>query len=326
MSVNSPDTAPASIRRNGKLASCEPCRKNKTKCGHEQPTCNACIKRGKQPECFYHPAPLSRSRFSLYRNPHMGATTTIGNVANTNSIGINDQHSIARSSIHSSIEDQHMDVTTLASSTLPIIVDATMDISDDGDMAGSGIPAEPVLLQQMLEIISAMANHASGVTVLLEAYYHYIHTHLVPSRFLRAFNNDIQRACQALWDGETYSIQAARKLAISLLASTMIEFSPKTTWSPGTFEEMLTGTQLRWEIVGLWFTIAARSAAYGLGNNNARRADVQIQLETLARHGVACLDIVRKVRSTNTDVQIWLAYEQLKLNVSMRGIRGMVTA
>lgn len=47
-------------RKNGKLASCEPCRKAKVRCDHSRPTCARCRRRGLTSRCFYHPAPLTR--------------------------------------------------------------------------------------------------------------------------------------------------------------------------------------------------------------------------------------------------------------------------
>ena len=49
-------------RRNGKPASCEPCRVNKTKCDHGMPKCDRCKQRGIEERCFYHPAPLTKAR------------------------------------------------------------------------------------------------------------------------------------------------------------------------------------------------------------------------------------------------------------------------
>jgi hypothetical protein len=49
-------------RRNGKPASCEPCRINKTKCDHGMPKCDRCKQRGIEERCFYHPAPLTKPR------------------------------------------------------------------------------------------------------------------------------------------------------------------------------------------------------------------------------------------------------------------------
>ncbi|KAF2868108.1 hypothetical protein BDV95DRAFT_157941 [Massariosphaeria phaeospora] len=50
-----------SYRRNGKLQSCEPCRKAKLRCDHMMPTCGRCARRNKPEECSYHPAPLTKS-------------------------------------------------------------------------------------------------------------------------------------------------------------------------------------------------------------------------------------------------------------------------
>lgn len=50
-----------SYRRNGKLQSCEPCRKGKLRCDHMMPTCGRCARRNKAEQCIYHPAPLTRA-------------------------------------------------------------------------------------------------------------------------------------------------------------------------------------------------------------------------------------------------------------------------
>lgn len=48
-------------RRNGKLQSCEPCRKSKLKCDHVVPVCGRCVKRRCADKCVYHPHPLTVS-------------------------------------------------------------------------------------------------------------------------------------------------------------------------------------------------------------------------------------------------------------------------
>ncbi|KAK5109875.1 hypothetical protein LTR62_006482 [Meristemomyces frigidus] len=53
-----------SYRRNGKLFSCEPCRRGKLRCDHTSPVCQRCAKRNKPDQCVYHPAPLTKPRGS----------------------------------------------------------------------------------------------------------------------------------------------------------------------------------------------------------------------------------------------------------------------
>ncbi|KAJ5493522.1 hypothetical protein N7463_009609 [Penicillium fimorum] len=50
--------AMATPRRNGQLASCEPCRTSKLRCDHSSPICGRCERRGLH--CTYHPAPLTQ--------------------------------------------------------------------------------------------------------------------------------------------------------------------------------------------------------------------------------------------------------------------------
>ncbi|QIX00999.1 hypothetical protein AMS68_006516 [Peltaster fructicola] len=49
-------------RKNGKPASCEPCRKAKVRCDHSRPTCGRCRRKRIISRCWYHPAPLTKDR------------------------------------------------------------------------------------------------------------------------------------------------------------------------------------------------------------------------------------------------------------------------
>ncbi|KAI1827527.1 hypothetical protein F4861DRAFT_493033 [Xylaria intraflava] len=49
-------------RRNGRLQSCEPCRKSKLKCDHVVPVCSRCVRRKCTDKCVYHPNPLTKKR------------------------------------------------------------------------------------------------------------------------------------------------------------------------------------------------------------------------------------------------------------------------
>lgn len=50
----------SSLRRNGLLSSCEPCRKAKLRCDHAIP-CGRCRRRKRTPQCVYHPAPMTKA-------------------------------------------------------------------------------------------------------------------------------------------------------------------------------------------------------------------------------------------------------------------------
>lgn len=52
----------ASLRRNGKKSSCEPCRKSKLSCDHIRPVCGRCQRRRASERCIYHPAPMSNGQ------------------------------------------------------------------------------------------------------------------------------------------------------------------------------------------------------------------------------------------------------------------------
>lgn len=62
-----------SFRRNGKLLSCEPCRKSKLRCDHNMPSCGRCQRRGIPSQCIYHPAPMTRRPTSGSDSPQPAA-------------------------------------------------------------------------------------------------------------------------------------------------------------------------------------------------------------------------------------------------------------
>lgn len=76
----------ALTRRNGLLQACESCRKAKARCDHETPTCHRCARR--KVTCIYEPAPMTKS----HNIPVSGDTT------DTPSVGLVQQHQIRRNS------------------------------------------------------------------------------------------------------------------------------------------------------------------------------------------------------------------------------------
>lgn len=56
---STPDRKMSSLRRNGLLSSCEPCRRSKLKCDHTIP-CGRCRRRKRPTQCIYHPAPMTK--------------------------------------------------------------------------------------------------------------------------------------------------------------------------------------------------------------------------------------------------------------------------
>ncbi|KAI6085201.1 hypothetical protein F4821DRAFT_154404 [Hypoxylon rubiginosum] len=63
-------------RRNGKLQSCEPCRRSKLRCDHVVPACGRCVRRRCVDQCVYHPNPLTQSRRASEITPLTPVTST----------------------------------------------------------------------------------------------------------------------------------------------------------------------------------------------------------------------------------------------------------
>ena len=66
------------LRRNGKVASCEPCRRSKLSCDHATPVCGRCQRRRVPDRCVYHPAPMANK--TTQRRPSLhGSGSSNGN-------------------------------------------------------------------------------------------------------------------------------------------------------------------------------------------------------------------------------------------------------
>lgn len=80
-----PDCKMSSLRRNGLLSSCEPCRRSKLKCDHTTP-CGRCRRRKRPTQCVYHPAPMTRLQRSESRKspgPYERSLTGIRSAADS---------------------------------------------------------------------------------------------------------------------------------------------------------------------------------------------------------------------------------------------------
>ncbi|KAL2843611.1 hypothetical protein BJX68DRAFT_257432 [Aspergillus pseudodeflectus] len=63
----------ATLRKNGQLPSCEPCRTSKLRCDHTTPVCQRCVARNRAERCVYHPCPLTKPRDTRQRKEQVRA-------------------------------------------------------------------------------------------------------------------------------------------------------------------------------------------------------------------------------------------------------------
>ncbi|KAI1774396.1 hypothetical protein F4818DRAFT_448867 [Hypoxylon cercidicola] len=74
-------------RRNGKLQSCEPCRRSKLRCDHVVPACGRCVRRRCVDQCIYHPNPLTQVRRSR-RTSELAPLTLVTSTIDEGSVNI----------------------------------------------------------------------------------------------------------------------------------------------------------------------------------------------------------------------------------------------
>ncbi|CZT14228.1 uncharacterized protein RCC_00203 [Ramularia collo-cygni] len=294
-------TTPAS-RRNGKPASCEPCRRGKIRCDHQRPICGRCQHRGITAKCFYHPAPLTKPRGDGSVRPRHAYNSLTPSTININNPGLPDHH-------HASVSPN-----TEA-------VQYALHAGNESDVRRSQFQDSEVNLRrqvdEIMEILDTL-QHLEEIHQLISYYQAHAQVALVPSPIMLYATNklfDISREISSHQAGGDTG--AIRKLANDILnnTSTPVVVHPNLDFEA--FVDMLTGRDLRLEMLGIVFTVAARARACTLPRHGGELNDRL--LFHLFKAGHACLILSRELAPTVNDVMIWLSFEMTRLHTNAQG-------
>lgn len=285
-------------RRNGRLASCEPCRVGKMRCGHEQPICGRCQSRGLAARCFYHAAPLTKPR-------HIAGISqgALGP-------GTADRQQLLtpnRTAVHPAFHPQPAVQPDQYSSNI-LIVQPLRFFSHENDHEKH--------VQDVIKILGRFRD-LEYISWLLQDYTEAAQTSLVPGPMLLYITSTFFDTASK------YSLQEAapprdglRSLAELILGNTAknVDVSPDMDYKA--FLDMYTRDNLRIETVGAVLALATRSHIFHVARGEQRRVNfVQEMFEATAM----CIDVARVVGPVVNDMIVWLSFEMLRLTSNAQG-------
>lgn len=298
-----------SRRRNGKAASCEPCRKRKTRCDHGRPVCKRCRQRGQQSTCFYHPAPLTRRISSIsYGNAIDCDTTTEPEIRTGHSISAN--HANTSSDILNYRTEHECGVRDIGEAS----TNRNME-SPSQDFMTHYKPNHGERVASIAETISHLRDFGF-INDLVCTYYSNSRASVIPSSLilcaLSSLSNSI--ATFNLFRNEIYDNDNILRFGEAVLRSTSTRIST-TSLSHSDFMNLYTGENPRLEYLGIVFSVAARSCLIGLAKDGEQH-DAFIQ--DMFSCSTTCLCLAREITPVN-DMLVWLGQDYLMLMACMKG-------
>nr|POE53260.1 hypothetical protein CFP56_28482 [Quercus suber] len=266
-------------RRNGKQASCEPCRRAKIRCDHQTPTCGRCKRRGVTAECFYHPAPLTKTSFSLYRNQPAGLDLRGQPVPPT------------RSGQRTAIND------TAASKP----ADAASD-----------------RLRALAHVITHVQANFDLIDRLLRGYYLVSLGSMIPGKILLGFLNALPDLFDSycIDASNTVDFTGVNALAKGVLKNTAAGATLTPTLTVEEFIALFSGRNLTMQTLGLICNTAARSVLFGLARDDDSHEGF---VRTMLEGATSCLLSAREVAPRVDDAMVWLAHENVLLFMACEG-------
>lgn len=301
-------------RRNGTIASCEPCRKRKLRCDHGRPVCERCRQRGQESICIYHPAPLSQRSGLIIEDRSLRASTP---------------SRPATSSYHARPRCESVLVSKLsvfnentkfhpARKVNDFLTEATRERDTDSNLnpfstQGRSIYDERIAL--VAEILQVLRDFET-IRNLLTTYYSTSQASIIPSPLiLSALPSLSESVILSLFDGGAEGNDQLSRLAEDVLISTSSQINVTATMSPSEFMHLYTGKNLRLEFLGIVFSVAARSCLIGLAQDGEQR-DTFIQ--DLYCCSTICLRLARELTPLN-DMLVWLGQDHLMLTACIEG-------
>ncbi|KAI4716107.1 hypothetical protein E4T48_07707 [Aureobasidium sp. EXF-10727] len=320
-------------RKNGKQASCEPCRRGKVRCDHRMPICDRCRRRNMDTECFYHPAPLTRpSKRPRMSSPEYNRSESIGTTQQIAPVAAISYHNDDR--VDSGVSENSLSTHLLpvrnpdatSPGDLPLLSLQSLDNSNaqhEIDIALYDDRGDKTLEGDLLSIIYILEHlkYCGIIRKLVSAYYELGQVAVIPSQLVLPAISDLEQIHRDILHLRTTTDDATSNAAIRAVAgrirrATASKIVVTRTTSLNDFRSSYTGINLRVETVGLIFTLAARASRIGLSLDKEDRHEfVQAMFQCSAR----CMHLARELATEMNDVIVWLSYENLRISTSIQG-------
>ncbi|KAI5207126.1 hypothetical protein E4T39_02047 [Aureobasidium subglaciale] len=323
-------------RKNGKQASCEPCRRGKVRCDHRMPICDRCRRRNTGSECWYHPAPLTRPSKrtrtpSLERTYPGYAELAAQTIPVTTSAPLENAFIVAGAG-----DSEHGNILSLTTGPgsrspplLPLLSLRRLDnnipqhvppIAVYDDRGNETLDGDLLSITRILGHV----QHYKTIRNLVTEYYRLDQIAVVPSHLVLPVISDLEHLQEDIMHQQATTDNAASTAVSSATArrifnTTSSKMALTSTSSLAEFLSFYSGANLRLESIGLIFTIAARVARLGLAHHGEiDHSFVQAMFQCSAE----CLRLARELAVEMNDVIVWLSYENLRLATTVQGYAG----
>lgn len=266
-------------RRNGASAACEPCRIRKLACDHGEPVCARCVKRGKSELCNYHPAPMVGIKRRRGENESMGivngfaspTATSSGTPTRSSTSPVRILAQASEATI--SAQDEHPTIPAEesqpgylgATSFITSLAESREELERDNFESQDGALAM-VSLRDVPTSIAA-AEIEAGAAVLASFYPCKVADSLVdsackqcmclphaPATILKECWNSI-RSILAPIEGRKDRHKKLQEISRLMFHNTIKVLPDPGQVSMKTYATVFTGTNLRWESIGIVITI-----------------------------------------------------------------------
>ncbi|KAF2107677.1 hypothetical protein BDV96DRAFT_293460 [Lophiotrema nucula] len=348
-----------SYRRNGKLQSCEPCRKGKLKCDHMMPTCGRCARRNKPDQCVYHPAPLTKgARIPTPQSSDIDSAASVTASQETNAVSLStlgfppfqDEPPRLQAQRASSLPAQALPTNdgyaAIDEPRRPLPDNQLRGDSVSFPQASSFISHTAILSENETRLgILPSANPRTGsdipqahidkgaiilsLLIDLPLYEKYIDRWFQLSRGIIIIEPIMNIWTRGLWSTwhtilDTQKADGLRQMSVKIWDNTMnpLESLLNRHTTPREFSANTTGENLRWEVVGIVFTMVALLAG-SLQDGDpifCSHDDPPINRNALVlkahNAGEACLNFCKDFDVIN-DIYLWLLYEHTVVSNSL---------
>lgn len=171
-------------------------------------------------------------------------------------------------------------------------------------------------MNEILEVLEPLVS-LEEIQSLIDHYSLNAAVALVPAPVMRYATHTLTETAHEVSSRKSaYDVEALRGRATTILRRTSSSLQLSAAMEYQTFVDMFTGDNLRLEMLGLIYTVAARARIYQLSHNGPTDDHT---MTLLFRAGQACLNLARELAPTVNDVMIWLSFEMTRLYTNAQG-------
>lgn len=271
--------------RNGKQASCESCRKAKLRCDHALPVCTRCQQRRIPNQCFYHPAPLTRTRVKQTASPSTGGEAGLSSTPS---------RYLADPSLQSSYLERTSFIPELIEEDSLSSASTERPLRQDGQTTDKVHALPQYWVLQARGIVRHLTELAT-IEQLIREFYSVSQSSVIAGPLVLNTLAAIKPAQDDVSSSNsTVDGWIARWTALILQNTT--QGLPSTFPAQGSqFHKLFTGERLCLEIIGVMLAIAGRASVFGLAQD---RFPGDTSLVDRAKFGQRCLpQAIQRYRS-----------------------------